>query len=61
MIYLEADGFLRAQVRLIIEAVFAYGRGEITLADIELQFEREKKVFTCLVSPNGLYLVKIIY
>lgn len=61
VIYLEADGFLRAQVRLIIGAVFAYGRGEITLADIKLQLERKAKVFTCPVSPNGLYLVRIIY
>lgn len=61
VIYLEANGFLRAQVRLIIGAVFAYARGEIMLSDIKLQLEKKKRIFTCPVSPNGLYLARVIY
>ncbi|PAF46729.1 tRNA pseudouridine(38-40) synthase TruA [Helicobacter sp. 12S02232-10] len=61
VIYLEAEGFLRAQVRLMIGAVLAYSRGEITFQDLNLQLKCKKRVFTHPVSPNGLYLAKIIY
>ncbi|PAF41413.1 tRNA pseudouridine(38-40) synthase TruA [Helicobacter sp. 11S02596-1] len=61
VIYLEAEGFLRAQVRLMIGAVLAYSRGEISRDAIICQLECKKRAFCVPVSPNGLYLAKIIY
>ncbi|PAF41818.1 tRNA pseudouridine(38-40) synthase TruA [Helicobacter sp. 11S03491-1] len=61
VIYIEADGFLRAQVRLMIACVLAYCRGEITQEDIILQLNGKKQCINLPVSPNGLYLVRVIY
>lgn len=61
VIYLEANGFLRSQVRLIIGSVLAYSRGEISLEEISLQLKCEKSFYSKPVSANGLYLVRVIY
>ncbi|PAF51557.1 tRNA pseudouridine(38-40) synthase TruA [Helicobacter sp. 13S00477-4] len=61
VIYLEADGFLRTQVRLMLGSVLAYSKGEIGLDDIFLQLECKKRIFTYPVSGNGLYLARVIY
>lgn len=61
IIYLEANGFLRSQVRLIIGGVLAYSRGEVSLDELSLQLRCEKYFYTKPVSANGLYLVRVIY
>ncbi|PAF53494.1 tRNA pseudouridine(38-40) synthase TruA [Helicobacter sp. 13S00482-2] len=61
IIYLEANGFLRSQVRLIIGSVLAYSRGEITLDQISSQLRCENYHYHKPVSANGLYLVRVIY
>ncbi|MDO7253575.1 tRNA pseudouridine(38-40) synthase TruA [Helicobacter cappadocius] len=61
IIYLQANGFLRSQVRLMIGAALAYSRGEITLEEILLQLDCKKHSYSKPVSANGLYLVRVIY
>ncbi|PAF48572.1 tRNA pseudouridine(38-40) synthase TruA [Helicobacter sp. 12S02634-8] len=61
VIYLEGRGFLRSQVRLMVGIILAYSRGEVRLEDITLQLEGQKRVFSCPVSPNGLYLCRVVY
>jgi tRNA pseudouridine38-40 synthase len=61
MLYLEANGFLRAQVRMIVGAAMRHAKGELTLSHIVEQLEVEKVHTTYLVPPQGLYLARIIY
>ncbi|WP_069631980.1 tRNA pseudouridine(38-40) synthase TruA [Campylobacter pinnipediorum] len=61
IIVFKANGFLRAQVRLMVSAVLKglkYDNGKNLIQD-QLQ---NKKIFTRMpVSPNGLYLNKVFY
>lgn len=61
VITMRGNAFLRAQVRLMLGAAFAYGRGEITKTDLLMQLEGKKRVFWQPISPNGLYLSAVGY
>jgi len=60
-IYFQANGFLRAQVRLMIDAAMAYAKGEFTLESLQKQLNLEEKTHTKLAPPQGLYLAHILY
>ena len=60
-IYFQANGFLRSQVRMMIEAAMLCARGEITVKQLLEQIESQKKHSTKLAPPEGLYLAKILY
>ncbi len=60
-IYFQANGFLRAQVRMMIEAAMQCAREEMTLKQLSEQINCQKKHTTKLASPSGLYLAKILY
>ncbi len=55
------NGFLYSQIRLIMGAVLAYSRGEISLLNIQEQLEIKARNYAIPVSPNGLYLSKVFY
>jgi len=59
--YFEANGFLRAQVRMISEAVLKVGKGELGLKELKLQLEGKEQYTTSLAPPNGLYLCRVVY
>ncbi len=59
--YFIADGYLRSQIRMMMAAAIAAANGKITLNNIKEQLNCQKKHLQILASPNGLYLVKIIY
>ena len=61
VIYLEADGFLRAQVRMIVDAVLKVARGELTDIHLQEQLALTKRHSTTLAPPNGLYLCRVLY
>ncbi|WP_300361760.1 tRNA pseudouridine(38-40) synthase TruA [Hydrogenimonas sp.] len=61
LLYLEADGFLRSQVRMITAAALQAMRGELTLEQIEEQLEGKEQHTTLLAEPQGLYLARVIY
>jgi tRNA pseudouridine38-40 synthase len=61
VIYLEADGFLRAQVRMIVCAALKVSNGELTLEQLEEQLTQAHRHTTCLAPPQGLYLSRVIY
>ncbi|MGI0406656.1 hypothetical protein ACRE1U_05030 [Helicobacter himalayensis] len=61
-----AQGFLRAQVRLMLGAVFAYGRGEMSLESLRAQIDAKIltskiPIYRVPVSPNGLYFENAKY
>ncbi|RDU54997.1 hypothetical protein CQA49_03975 [Helicobacter sp. MIT 00-7814] len=66
-----AQGFLRAQVRLMLGAVFAYGRGEMSLESLRAQIDAKMPtskipaskipIYRVPVSPNGLYFENARY
>ena len=60
-IYFQANGFLRSQVRMMVEAAMQYARAEMTLKQLLEQIECQEKHTTRLAPPEGLYLAKILY
>lgn len=60
-IYFQANGFLRSQVRMMIDISMKYARGELSLNAVKEQIETKKKYNTTLAPPEGLYLAKILY
>ena len=60
-IYFEANGFLRAQVRMMIEASMLCATKKLTLVQLQEQINTNKRHTTNLASPEGLYLARIIY
>lgn len=61
IISIRGNGFLRSQVRLMLGAIFAYGRGEITKTHLLNQITGQKRTFWQPISPNGLYLSAVGY
>jgi len=60
-IYFQANGFLRSQVRMMVEAAIACAKGELNLTQLEEQLHCVKKHISKLAPPEGLYLAKILY
>ncbi|SQH71306.1 tRNA pseudouridine(38-40) synthase TruA [Helicobacter mustelae] len=58
---IQANGFLYGQIRLMMGAVLAYSRKELTYEELELQVLAKKRFYSIPASPNGLYLSKIFY
>ncbi len=61
MIYFQANGFLRSQVRMMVETAMLCAKGELTLGQLQEQLICRKKHITKLAPPQGLYLSRIIY
>ncbi|NOR55651.1 MAG: tRNA pseudouridine(38-40) synthase TruA [Sulfurovum sp.] len=60
-IYLQSNGFLRAQVRLMVDAAMSYAQGELCLEALQKQLNVEEKIHTKLAPAQGLYLAHILY
>jgi len=60
-IYFQANGFLRAQVRMMIEASMLYAKGELSMTSLREQLACQKKHTCRLAPPEGLYLSHILY
>jgi tRNA pseudouridine38-40 synthase len=60
-IYFQANGFLRSQVRMMIDAAMKCAREELTLTQLQDQLSGHTKSTTHLAPPQGLYLAKILY
>jgi len=61
LIYFQANGFLRSQVRMMVDAAMLCARGELSENQLQEQLNCQKKHTTKLAPPEGLYLAKIIY
>ncbi|CAA6801847.1 MAG: tRNA pseudouridine synthase A (EC [uncultured Sulfurovum sp.] len=60
-IYFEANGFLRSQVRMMVESAMLVAKGELSKEQLLQQLACKQKSTTTLAPPQGLYLAKIIY
>lgn len=60
-IYFQANGFLRSQVRMMVDAAMLCARGDMSEIELQEQLKCQKKHTTKLAPPEGLYLAKIIY
>ncbi len=61
IVYFFADGYLRSQVRMMLEGALKVANSELTLLELQEQIEQKKRYFTTLAKPEGLYLHKVIY
>ncbi len=60
-IYFQANGFLRSQVRMMVDAAMQCAKEEISLIQLQEQITCDTKYTTKLAPPEGLYLAKILY
>ena len=61
VLYFEANGYLRSQIRLMSGMLLRVANGEHTLEELDEQLQCKKRHSTALAPHNGLYLAKIIY
>ena len=61
LIYFEANGFLRSQVRMMVEGAMQVALKQWDINELKKQLTLEKKTMTKLAPPEGLYLAKIVY
>ncbi len=60
-IYFYANGFLRAQVRMMIYSASMVANGELALKELKEQLTLKRRYTTKLAPPQGLYLARVIY
>lgn len=56
-----ANSYLRSQIRLMVGSLLKLSEGKLSLEDLKLQLEKEKRIFRVPASPYGLYLTKVYY
>lgn len=61
IVYIQGNGFLRSQVRLMVGAALSVSRGELSLENLQEQIEAKKRYYKFPISPNGLYLCGVGY
>jgi len=60
-IYIQANGFLRSQVRMMVNAAMLCATGKLTLINMKKQLACSEKYTTGLAPPEGLYLAHVSY
>jgi tRNA pseudouridine38-40 synthase len=61
IIYFEANGFLRSQVRMMVDFLLKIGKKELTKEELLEQLKCQEKHSTTLAPPYGLYLCRVVY
>jgi len=61
IIYFEASGYLRSQVRMMVALLLAINNHTITQNELQEQLECKKRHITTPAPPNGLYLCSVRY
>ncbi len=61
IISIQANGFLRSQIRMIISATLKAYENKITIKQLQEQLKRKNIYTQTLSPPNGLYLHRIFY
>ena len=56
-----ANGFLRSQIRMMVEMLLRVNNGTLSIYQIKEQLEKRKKHSFKLANPAGLYLTNITY
>ena len=61
VLYFEANGFLRSQIRLMVKFLLLINEKKLTKEQLISQLSCKNSYNTKLAPPNGLYLSNIIY
>jgi tRNA pseudouridine38-40 synthase len=61
IVYFEANGFLRSQVRMMVEFAMQVALEKQSLKTLKEQLSLEKRHLTKLAPAEGLYLARILY
>ncbi len=61
VIKIQGNGFLRGQIRIMINFLLKINEGELSLNDLEKQLCKKKLITKHLSPPSGLYLERIWY
>jgi tRNA pseudouridine38-40 synthase len=61
ILYFEANGFLRSQIRLMVGMLLEISQGRCEISDLQEQLTGVKVHSRKLAPPQGLYLAKIKY
>ena len=61
ILYFEANGFLRSQIRLMVAFLLKINEGKLSKDQLLEQIQNKKAHNTRPAPPNGLYLSNIIY
>jgi tRNA pseudouridine38-40 synthase len=58
---IRGNGFLRGQIRIIIDFILKINEEKLNIKDLKKQLNKEKLIYKHLASPTGLYLERIWY
>ncbi|WP_345980853.1 tRNA pseudouridine(38-40) synthase TruA [Sulfurimonas sp. HSL3-2] len=61
VLYFEANGFLRSQIRLMVAMLLGINDEKLSLEDLQDQLTCKRKIAIKPAPSNGLYLAKIFY
>jgi len=61
IIKIIGNGFLRGQIRIIVDFLLKINENSLSIKDLELQLNKTKLINKHLAKPNGLYLERIWY
>ena len=61
IIKIIGNGFLRGQIRIIVNFLLQINENKLSLKDLELQLTKQKLITKHLAKPNGLYLERVWY
>jgi len=61
VIYFYANGFLRSQVRMMVDISISYAQKTFTLTQLQEQLQCKVKHSTKLAPQEGLYLARVLY
>lgn len=58
----EGDGFLRYMIRMLMSILLDVGKGKLKLDDvIKIIDAKDKRIYSGILSPVGLYLMEVYY
>jgi tRNA pseudouridine38-40 synthase len=61
IIKIIGNGFLRGQIRIIVDFLLKINENKFTLTNLKMQLNKKKLISKHLAKPNGLYLERIWY
>ena len=61
IIKIEGNGFLRGQIRIIVDFILKINENKLTFNDLKSQLYKKSLISKHLAPPNGLYLERIWY
>ncbi len=61
IIKISSNGFLRGQIRIIVDFLLKINENKLSLNDLNLQIAKKALINKHLAQPNGLYLERIWY